>query len=228
MRQEDMRQGGAGALDEKFGGESIREMALPARDALLEAPGAIGLPEQTLVMVGFQDQGVAIPELLPDQGRGHAQVGRHPHSDAVRGDDEADGLLRVVADRKGLDRHVAHLEGESGRVDLPCQTRAAESLLDGFGRGRIGVQIGSEALPQHGQSGNVIAMLVGQQDGADSRGIDGHGLEAAQRFPGAETGIDQQAGGRRSRVDAIARTSASQHAQPHGVVPRASFTTAPA
>ena len=52
-------QPGAGDFGYHLRGRAIRKMPLPARDALLEGPGAVGLFKKALVMVRFHDQGAA-------------------------------------------------------------------------------------------------------------------------------------------------------------------------
>jgi hypothetical protein len=65
----------------------------------------------------------------------------------------------------------------------------------------------------HRQAGDMVGMLVGDQDGAEVREILADGRQALSQLAQAQAGIDQDARIFRRQQGGVARTAASQHAE---------------
>ena len=80
-------------------GGFVREMPVPAQNALLEAPGAAGTILQHLhVMVRLQHQRMGRADPFEHQPRGMAKVRQETDVPGAGAQQEADGVLGVVRD----------------------------------------------------------------------------------------------------------------------------------
>lgn len=99
-----------------------------------------------------------------------------------------------MLDGEGLNGEVVDGEGLAGLEDLPISGRQA-LLADDVGGIPGGVEGDGEFFQEILQAAGVIAVLVGEEDGAEAGGIDPEGGEAEGELLGGEAGIDEDAGG---------------------------------
>ena len=129
--------------------------------------------------------------------------GSHEKSDRIRG---------VVRDGKSVDGHVANGEGIAGDekmgVDLNLQLG-----FDGFAGQAIAINGHLQFCGQAGQAGDVVGMLVGDENAVNAFRGAGDGGEALANLASAETGVNQKAGFRRFQIGAIASRTAAQNCQ---------------
>ena len=101
----EMAQVGGHDLLGGISGGLVREMAVPAQDALLEAPGAAGAILQHFdVVVGLQHQRMGGADPFEHQARGVAEVGQEADVAGAGAEQEADRVLGVVRNAERLDQ----------------------------------------------------------------------------------------------------------------------------
>ena len=121
---------------------------------------------------------------------------------------EADGIDRVVRNREALDAHVADVEDGTGLelLDLRRGAFLPFAPVDG-GRGELGEIDGNlQRAGKHGKAGDMVAVLVGNDDGAERFRRDADGLEAGKSLALAEAGINENPRVFATDVGAIAGT----------------------
>ena len=106
VREKNVLEGFRGTFGNQPCGAEVGEMALAAADALLERPGARSLLQQVLVMVGFDDNGVAPPQFLPYQRGGHPEVGDNADPCARSMKPESDRFIGIVRNGKGFNINI--------------------------------------------------------------------------------------------------------------------------
>ena len=104
VREVKMPQPGGHDLRGGFGGGHVREMAVPAEDALLERPRTARTILQHLhVVVGFEDEDVRGADAVEHELGGMAEVGGKADVAARGAQKKSDRVLRVVRNGKRLD-----------------------------------------------------------------------------------------------------------------------------
>lgn len=185
---------GAGVEDfaDEVAGDFVGEVAHAAHDALFDAPGVGADFEHFEVVVGFEQQQVGALEVNAD-GLGHvAEVGGDGHFEALGAEGETDGVGGVVGDGEAIDVDVA--DGETGAGLEEFEDGLEFAPRDG-GRGEAAAVDGDpEFLGDGGEAGDVVGMLVGDEDGGEGFGVDVDGGEALEGFLAAEAGVDEDAG----------------------------------
>jgi hypothetical protein len=228
VREVKVAQPGGHDLRGGFGGVHVREMAVAAQDALLERPRAARTILQHLhVVVGFEHEGVRVPDAVKHELGRVAEVGGKADV-AVRGAQKiSDRVLRVVRNGKRLDAHVADFKPRAGLEQPPVNFRF-ECVL-GF-QGEVGflaplflerpnrsvlcvaVAINRDVkfIREAEQAGDVIRVFVGDQNGGEifRRAADsGEALADLQR---GKSGVHEDAGFGGLDVGAIAGGAAAE------------------
>src|SRR2546423_12546907 len=146
-------------------------MADPAQDALLYRPGIRAGAKLLEIVIGFDDKDVASAEMVAHAAWHIAQVGGEAYLDSLCPKREPDRISGVVRNSKGLDFNITNLEASAGGKTFAlrqCGNLAlfvahgpAPFAVSGFSQKNWHVQFGSEPM----QSGNMVGMLVRNQDG---------------------------------------------------------------
>ena len=83
----------------------VRQVAMPAQDALFKAPGTVrAILEHLDIMVRFQHQRMGRADPFEHQPRGMAQVRQEPDVPGAGAEQEANRVLRVVRNAECLDQ----------------------------------------------------------------------------------------------------------------------------
>ena len=144
-------------------------------------------------------------------GIGHISKVRH-HADfhAVSVKREAHGIDRVVRDRKAVDIDIADRDSRAG---LEMLDRGLEIAPGNRWRGKVGQIDRTVEFPgKRNEPGDVIRMLVRDDDSVDLLRILADRQEFLESFLAAETGIHQYARAAGSNKCAIPRTRTRQYA----------------
>lgn len=100
-------------------GAFVREMAVPAENALLQAPGTARIVLQHLhVVIGFQKKNVRTSDAFDNKFRGVAEIGEKSNVAGLGMHEETDRIIGVMRNWKGIDADIANLEGCAGGKDL--------------------------------------------------------------------------------------------------------------
>jgi hypothetical protein len=108
------------------GGGIVAEMAMPAEDALLEAPGSANVVlEELEIVVGFEEQHVSGSDSLERKFCGATEICEKPDVDEGCSDQEPHGVLRVVRDRERFNFNVSKPErcacGKQAAIEFGCE-----------------------------------------------------------------------------------------------------------
>ena len=105
-----------------FGGGHVREMAVAAKDALLEAPRAARTILQHLhIMIGFEDEDVRGADAVEHEPGRVAEVGDEADVAARRPQKKSDRVLRVVRNGKRFNEDVSDLKTRAGCEEIAVE-----------------------------------------------------------------------------------------------------------
>jgi len=195
------------------GGGLVGEVTLASENALFEAPGTVRtFLEHADIVVGLQHQHIRVADSIEDVFGDVTEV--RDETDIAGGgpEQEPDRILGVVRDVEGLDDDVADFK------TLACFEEAAvEACAEGAFRfllgGAVAVDGDAEFAGDADESLDMVAVLVGDEDGIEVFGRAAEGGQSLADLSGAEAGVDEDSGFRRFHVGAIARGTASQNRQ---------------
>lgn len=174
----------------------IGQMSPAAQNALLDGPGDRTDLEHGRVVVGFEQNGLAPPQVPFDRFGDVAEVSDDGNFGAAGRNRIADGVRGVMGDGETLDPQFAELDDGAGLE--AAQLRRGGVPIDAR-RGEVGQEngqaspLGGIALDERGQSGDVVAVLVGDEDGVKPGGVLAGGCEAFEGLFAAQSGVDQDA-----------------------------------
>ena len=115
---------------------------------------------------------------------------------------------------KGFHVEIPDAERHAGGEDAPLQAPALPSPLESLDRGRIRVELEPVAPVQHLYAGHVVGVFVRQADRGDPPDADADLGQAPDRFPGRQTGVDQEPGCLGPHKRAGTGAPAAQRTQP--------------
>src|SRR5205823_5483918 len=122
---------------------------------------------------------------------------------------KSDRIIRVILNIKGIDRHVAHLEGRAG-CENPAIQPGLELAFDRLPGEAVAVDRDLELGAECGQSLDMVAVLVCKEDSVKTLGRAPEGGQPLPDLAAAETGVDEQAGFPGFQVGTIARRTAAE------------------
>jgi len=150
----------SGNLREKICRGLVRQMTMPAHNALLEISRPLGIAQHFLVVIGLDHHHPAITQVGSYQRCGHPGIGYDPDSDAGRDDHKSNGLAGIVGNREGFNRKITDRKRLSGRKQPAPQVAKSLLLLQRLDRAAIRVDRNLMPGMHEGQTGDVIRMLV--------------------------------------------------------------------
>ena len=167
-----------GDLAQQLADLDVGEVAVFRGNALFDRPRALGVElEEFIVVVRLHEKGGEVSQPLNHAAGDEARVGNE--AEAIRGisDHEANGIDRIMLDREGLHRQMSDGKFLPGLEGFP--NRALDALLaddmSGVPRGKHGHGLFFEKIFQ---PANMIAVLVGEEDGGNRFGSDAERFEA--------------------------------------------------
>jgi len=143
-----------------FGGGHVREMAVAAKDALLEAPRAARTILQHLhIMIGFEDEDVRGADAVEHEPGRVAEVGDEADVAARRPQKKSDRVLRVVRNLKCFDQNIGDFKARTGdekvAVEFGLELKFKFFFCCAVTVNRD-VQLGGDSC----EAGNVVAVFV--------------------------------------------------------------------
>ena len=202
-----------------LGGSVVGEMAVPGEDALLDGPGALDVVlEEAEVVVGLEDEGARGADALDDKLGGVAEVGEE--ADIAEGvvEHEADGVVGVMRNGEAVDLKVAEGDGGARFEELPLG-EAGHLGVEELGGEAVAIDGNGVAFGEDGEAADVVAVLVGEEDGLDVGDGATDGGEAEFDLFSAEAGIDEDARVLGLEVGAVAAAATSEDGETqHGYV----------
>lgn len=171
---------------------NIGEVAVLRGNALLDRPRALYVHfKKFVVVVRLDKKSGELPQALNHTAGNEARVGNKAEAVRSISDHKANGIDRVMLDREGLNAEVPDGKCLPSLEGIP--NRALNALLaDEMGsvpRGEHGDRLAFEEIFQ---ATDMIAVLVGEQDAAERRGIDPELHEAQAKLFRAQAGVDEK------------------------------------
>ena len=162
-----MAQVGGHDLGDGFGGGFVREMAVAAKNTLLETPRAARAILQHLhVVIGFEHKDVRGARAFDDQLRHVAKVGDEPDVAGGGAQQKTDGVLGVMRDGEGVHQHVGDFKARAGVEQLAVEAGFEDAFKFIF-CGAIAINGNVQLLGDTGESLNMVRMFVGDEDGGE-------------------------------------------------------------
>jgi hypothetical protein len=217
MREDEIAGAGVEAIGvgEEFADGVIREMPCAGEDALLDDPRIRADLEHVEVVIGFEDEAVALAEMVLDKLGEVAEVGDERRLGPIGAEGEADGVCGIVRKRNGVDFDVPHGEPLAGLNRLD----AAEALGEGVRENAVERVEGrfrdeQRRLPEGEklwQAGAVVGVLVRDDDAVKAAEVDAGGGKARKRFALAESGVNEEARARSLEQRGVARAAGGKN-----------------
>ena len=124
VREVKLLQSGGHDLRDGLGGGGVGDVAVAAKDALLERPRAARTILQHLhVVVGFKHQDARGADAVEHQLGDVAEVGGKTDIAGRGAQNESDRVLRVVRDGKGFNADIADFKAAAGVEQVPVNFR---------------------------------------------------------------------------------------------------------
>ncbi len=184
-------------------GGVVAKMAVAAQDPLFDAPGPFQVILQHFeIVIGFEHQDIGFSNPLDDQLGGMAQIRKKPDVDLRSPKEKADRIISVMRHGKRVDAHVANIE-RGARFKNPAVQLLARHLFDRFFREAITIDGNPGFEAECGQTLDMIAVLVRDENPAQSFGRTSNLGEPLANLASTEPGIDEDSGVRRLQKGAI-------------------------
>ena len=165
-------------------------------------------------MVGFQEKDVCGANAIQRHFGDMAQIRQEADAGGGGVQEKTGWILGVVGHAESVHGDIADVEGRDCFKEFEVQKRFGLAL-NGFLSEPVAVNGDFQFGAKHGERGNVIGMLVGDQDSREGFGGFANGGEALMDFAGAEAGIDENARTRCFQKGAIAFGTAAQDCELH-------------
>ena len=176
------------------GGSFVRKMAMPAQNALLEAPGTGGaILEHLDVMVRFEHERMGRSDPFEHQASGMAQVRQETNVPGASAEQVTNRVLGVVRNAERLDQDVAHFKTGSGGEEPARQARLV-LILHRLEGGPVAIDGNVQLLAEQRQALHMIRVLVRDQDPSQILRRPANGGEALANLAQAEARVNQDAG----------------------------------
>ena len=184
---------GAGIQDfaDEVAGYFVREVAHAAHDALFHGPGVGADLQHFQVVVGFQQEHVRALQVDANGVGEVAEVGGDGDFDAFGAEGEAYGVGCIVGGGEAVDVDIADDEAGAGLEEFENGLELAPG--DGGGGEAAAVDGDAELFRDGGEAGDVVGMLVRNNDGGQRFGVDVDSGQALESFFAAQTGVDEDA-----------------------------------
>ena len=207
-------------LRHEIGGGSVGKVSVRRHDALLDGKRTLGVGlEQLLIVVSLDEEAIHFGHMMEKRSCDVSEIGENTDGNRFAPDSETHWIGRIVRDGEGGDFERFQRESAAGGKESPIGGRIALVVSAHFFRSQTcGVDRTTQRLEQNRQPAGVVAMLVGQQDGGDLRGVDSGGREALLRFAGTEARIDQDGCVTRAEHGGVAAAAAAKDDEFHSAI----------
>ncbi len=194
------------------GGIAIREMAVAAGDALLEAPRAAGFLEHFEVVIGLEEEDIGGADAFERELGGVAEVGEEADFALGRVQEVADRVGGIVRDAERIHDDVANLEGSAGFEDAAVEL-GLELPFHFALRFAVAKNGDLELRAEGGEAVDVVGMLVGDEHAGETFGSAADGGQSLADLAQTEASIDQKTGFGSLKVRTITAGSAAENGQ---------------
>src|SRR6267143_6098955 len=184
------------ARDDLLYGESggvIGEVAMPAENTLFETPwSARVILEHFHVVIGFKHKHIRATHSLDNELGRMPKIGQNPDGPLWRAQQEADRIIGVMRDAKGVDDYVARFKCCSRRENVEIEFELQRQFNGFFGQA-IAIDRNIQSSGQARETLNVVGMLVRNEDSSEVFDGPPNREQAAANLAAAQAGVDEQA-----------------------------------
>ena len=172
---------------------SIGKVAVGGHDTLLERPWPAWIVlKHLLIMIGFYNECAGSADPFPGNMGAFPKISQKSQRFSAVVEDETDRIHGIVGNRKRMDADVVdgkvrpRLELTDVRVDGEL------GLAQNLGGEPGAIHRDRRRFAEDTHSGDMVMMLVGQEDGVEHGRIHSQGGQAQGNLAGAQSGIDEQ------------------------------------
>ena len=196
-----------------IGGGFVGEMSVAAKDALLEAPrSARAILQHFYVVIGFEDERVGRAHAFEHELGRVAEISQEPDVRAVRAEQIANRVLRIVRNGKRFDEDIPNFKTCPGGKQTAVKFFAELKLNFLVGRA-VAINRDAQLFAERGQTLNVVAVFVGDKDAGEIFRRATNGGEALADLAEAEARIHEDACLGGFHIGAIAAGTAAKDRQ---------------
>jgi hypothetical protein len=200
-------------LFDSVGSGFVREVAVPAKNALLEAPRPVRTFLQHFdVVIGLQQEHMGATNALQRQSRRMPEVSEESNTSCGSPQQKAHWVLCIVRDGKSLYEDVAHLETRAG-VEKTTIELGPELVLRGLLRRPVAINRDPQFCAQGGQALDMVRVFVRDEDAGQVFWRPADRRQTLPNLAQAEPGIDQDAGFVGFHISAIPVGTAAKNCQ---------------
>lgn len=196
-------------------GGVVGEMAVPADDALLDAPWAARIILQHFqIMIRFQHEHVGAADAFHDEFRRVSEVREKTDVCAVGAKKKANRIVGVV-------RHVKRINDDGAQIETSARFKQAELGIDpelrSNGVARLAITVNREFQfgSQSREPLDVIGMFVRDENAIKAFGRASNGQQALPNLAAAQARIDQQARVIALEISAVPAGTAAEDGELH-------------
>lgn len=189
----------------------VGEMAGARHDALFDVPGVGADFEHFEIVIRFQNEAIALAEVVLDELGQVAEIGHNGELRAIRAESIADWIGGIVRDRERRDFDFT--DGEAfARANvlhaIDSLSGVAGERANDFAVRQLG-QVGSRLpMPEElREAASMIRVFVRDEDAVEAFRLDTQGAQAAQSLLATEAGVNQEARMLGFEQSGIARTA---------------------
>jgi len=194
-----------------FGGGLVGKMAVPAQNTLFQAPGtARTFPQHLHVMIRFQDQHICGAGSLDHQFGRVPKVGGEADVAGRGTNQKSDRVLRIVRDGKRVYNQIPNLEAGAGFKQITNEF-GLQLKFKRFLRGAVAVNRDVQLLRDAGEAVNMVAVLMGDEDGGQVLRRAPDAGEALADLAWAEPGVHEHAGFSGLQIGAVAAGTTAEN-----------------
>lgn len=207
---------GGNDLFGKLRGGVVGKVPVPAQDALLRGPRAAGvILEHLHIVVGFKDENVRGADAFDDEPGGVAEIREEADVAGSGAQEEAHGVAGIMRDAESIHGDIAEFKAGTGVEQVEIEP-GLELGFDGFLGGPIAIDGYLQFGREHAEALGVVAVFVRDENAAQALRSSSNPQQPLADLPGAEPGVDEQAGVVGFQVGAVAAGTAGEDGEPGG------------
>jgi hypothetical protein len=172
-----------------FCDQVVGKMAQSPHHSLLDTPRIRPDAKHLQIVVAFQQQKIALPQMETDRLRQVPQIGDQRCLDALRTYGIRHGIGRIVRNRKAIDAEIADFQASAGLEGFDFRLKRAPIDERRGAMGQVNRRVGE--LGHSDQPADVIGMFMGHENRIELGRVFADLLQSLADFPAAEARVDQ-------------------------------------
>lgn len=198
-----------------IGGVGVGQMAVPAGDALLEAPRASGILQHLQIMVRFQNEDVGGADAFQGEFGRMAKVSQKADLARRGAEQKTNGIRGIVRNAESVHHDIANFKTAAGAEDAAIELGFKLPFNAFLGR-TVTVDGNLQLRTKRRKPIDMVGVLVGDQDARESFRGAANGCQTLADLTQTEAGIDENAGFGGLQVGTITAGAAAENRELNG------------